>query len=108
MTCPPGRVHFGVRGIIQVGSENVDVALSLVGFDDEIHNAMKYVFGSTLICKDAESAKKVTFQKVGSRTLRCKGIFYLARDTKAPRHWGSKYEISRGFGITMERDARNY
>ena len=39
----------------------VDLALSLVGYDDEVTAAMEYVFGSTLICEDAETAKKVTF-----------------------------------------------
>jgi len=39
----------------------VDLALSLVGYDDEVSAAMEYVFGSTLVCEDAETAKKVTF-----------------------------------------------
>ena len=39
----------------------VDLALSLIGYDDEVSAAMEYVFGSTLVCEDAETAKKVTF-----------------------------------------------
>lgn len=39
----------------------VDLALSLVGYEDEVAAAMEYVFGSTLVCEDAETAKKVTF-----------------------------------------------
>ena len=39
----------------------VDLALSLVGYDEDVLAAMEYVFGSTLICDDAETAKKVTF-----------------------------------------------
>ena len=39
----------------------VDLALSLIGYDDEVSKAMDYVFGSTLICEDAETAKRVTF-----------------------------------------------
>ena len=39
----------------------VDLALSLVGYDDEVSAAMEYVFGTTLVCEDAETAKKVTF-----------------------------------------------
>ena len=39
----------------------VDLALSLVGYDDEVSAAMEYVFGSTLVCDDAETAKRVTF-----------------------------------------------
>lgn len=39
----------------------VDLALSLVGYEHEVSAAMEYVFGSTLVCEDAEAAKKVTF-----------------------------------------------
>ena len=39
----------------------VDLALSLIGYDDEVSSAMDYVFGSTLVCEDAETAKLVTF-----------------------------------------------
>ncbi|KAK5939610.1 Structural maintenance of chromosomes protein 2 [Knufia obscura] len=39
----------------------VDLALSLIGYDHEVSAAMDYVFGTTLICHDAETAKKVTF-----------------------------------------------
>ena len=39
----------------------VDLALSLVGYDEEVAAAMEYVFGSTLICDDTETAKMITF-----------------------------------------------
>ncbi|ETN46032.1 uncharacterized protein HMPREF1541_00215 [Cyphellophora europaea CBS 101466] len=39
----------------------VDLALSLIGYDYEVSAAMDFVFGTTLICQDAETAKKVTF-----------------------------------------------
>ena len=39
----------------------VDIALSMIGYDDEVSEAMDYVFGTTLICQDAETAKRVTF-----------------------------------------------
>ena len=42
----PGKVHL---------------ALSLVGYDEEVSAAMEYVFGNTLVCADADTAKKVTF-----------------------------------------------
>lgn len=41
----------------------VDLALTLVGYDKQVQTAMEWVFGNTLICKDAESAKRVTFDK---------------------------------------------
>ena len=39
----------------------VDLALNLVGYEKDVNAAMEYVFGSTLVCEDAETAKKVTF-----------------------------------------------
>jgi structural maintenance of chromosome 2 len=39
----------------------VDLALSLIGYDEEVLAAMNYVFGNTLIANDADTAKKVTF-----------------------------------------------
>ncbi|QKX60621.1 uncharacterized protein TRUGW13939_07767 [Talaromyces rugulosus] len=39
----------------------VDLALSLIGYDDEVSAAMDYVFGSTLVSHDAQTAKTVTF-----------------------------------------------
>ncbi|EST05697.1 RecF/RecN/SMC, N-terminal [Kalmanozyma brasiliensis GHG001] len=39
----------------------VDLALTLVGYDDDVSKAMEYVFGNTLICADAATARRVTF-----------------------------------------------
>jgi structural maintenance of chromosome 2 len=51
-----------------------DVALSFIGFDDELQAAMKYVFGHTLICKDIEAAKHCTFSKeIHSRSVTLEG-----------------------------------
>ncbi|KAJ1737582.1 Structural maintenance of chromosomes protein 2 [Coemansia sp. Benny D160-2] len=41
----------------------VDTALSLVGFSKEVERAMAYVFGSTFICKDPQTAEQVAFHK---------------------------------------------
>eukprot|EP00958_Prasinococcus_capsulatus_P019684 scaffold2455_cov387-Prasinococcus_capsulatus_cf.AAC.15 len=46
-----------------VGSGNVSLALELVGYDDELENAMRYVFGKTFVCPTAETAKKVAFDR---------------------------------------------
>jgi len=35
--------------------------LSLIEYDPQIHPAMQWVFGQVFICKDMETAKKVTF-----------------------------------------------
>ncbi|KAF7508804.1 hypothetical protein GJ744_008681 [Endocarpon pusillum] len=45
----------------KIAPGKVDIALSLIGYDREVSAAMDYVFGSTLICQDAETAKRVTF-----------------------------------------------
>lgn len=45
----------------KIAPGKVDLALSLIGYDDEVAAAMDFVFGTTLICQDAETAKKVTF-----------------------------------------------
>jgi structural maintenance of chromosome 2 len=41
----------------------VHPALSLIEYDPVIHPAMEWVFGQTFICKDMETAKKVTFHE---------------------------------------------
>lgn len=56
----------------------VDLALSLVGYPEEVNKAMGFVFGSTFICKDSETAKKVTFSKEigGARSVTLEGDVY--------------------------------
>lgn len=44
---------------MKVGNENVDTALSLVGYDKDLEGAMKFVFGSSFVASDLNSAKKV-------------------------------------------------
>ena len=45
----------------KIAPGKVDLALSLIGYDDEVSAAMDYVFGTTLICQDSDTAKRVTF-----------------------------------------------
>lgn len=53
------------------------LALSLVGYPQDVSNAMAYVFGDTLICDDAESAKLVTFSaQVGVKSVTLDGDVY--------------------------------
>ncbi|EGU84301.1 hypothetical protein FOXB_05258 [Fusarium oxysporum f. sp. conglutinans Fo5176] len=55
----------------------VDLALSLVGYDHEVSAAMEYVFGNTLICADADTAKRVTFDpNVRMRSITLEGDAY--------------------------------
>lgn len=44
-----------------VGKENCHTALSLVGYEDELDPAMKFVFGSSFVCNNLEVARQVTF-----------------------------------------------
>ncbi|XP_061373397.1 structural maintenance of chromosomes protein 2-1-like [Gastrolobium bilobum] len=57
----PSRVQQAA--IRLVGKENAEVALSLVGYEDELKNAMEYVFGSTFVCKTIDAAKEVAFNR---------------------------------------------
>ncbi len=55
----------------------VDLALSLVGYDEEVSAAMEYVFGNTLVCADADTAKRVTFDpNVRMRSITLEGDAY--------------------------------
>ena len=55
----PGRAHH---------------ALALVGYPEDVTRAMAYAFGDAIICKDAESAKAITFNKaVGVKTVTAQG-----------------------------------
>ncbi|KAK3825070.1 MAG: RecF/RecN/SMC [Benniella sp.] len=55
----------------------VNLALALIGYEDHLETAMAYIFGNTLICADAESAKKVTFhQDVRIKSVTLEGDVY--------------------------------
>lgn len=58
----------------EVGAGNVDVALSLVGYDAEVKTAMQYVFGGNFVCPDMNTAKKVTFnEKIRTKSVTLDG-----------------------------------
>jgi hypothetical protein len=62
MSIAPGKVHS---------------AISLVGYADQVAAAMQYVFSDTLICDDAATAKKVTFDPgVRLRSVTLEGDVY--------------------------------
>ncbi|KDN40089.1 RecF/RecN/SMC protein [Tilletiaria anomala UBC 951] len=75
---PLNKISAFVASAAKVGAAQklapgkVDLALSLIGYGEEVTTAMQYVFGSTLICADAATAKRVTFDgavKLKSVTL---------------------------------------
>ncbi|KAF8457794.1 putative nuclear condensin complex subunit Smc2 [Terfezia claveryi] len=51
------KVHTAQR----LCPEKVDLALTLIDYEPAVGKAMEYVFGGTLICRDADAAKQVTF-----------------------------------------------
>ncbi|KAK2651266.1 hypothetical protein Ddye_018755 [Dipteronia dyeriana] len=57
----PARVQQAAVRL--VGKENAELALSLVGYSDELKSAMEYVFGSTFVCKTTDVAKEVAFNR---------------------------------------------
>ncbi|KAF3930799.1 hypothetical protein ABW20_dc0106524 [Dactylellina cionopaga] len=50
-----------VQSAHKLAPGKVHLALSLIGYDDEVAKAMEYVFGSALVCANAETAQTVTF-----------------------------------------------
>lgn len=44
-----------------VGKENAIPALDLIEYEEEMAPAMRYLFGGSFICKDLDTAKKVTY-----------------------------------------------
>ncbi|EPQ53318.1 condensin complex subunit SMC2 [Gloeophyllum trabeum ATCC 11539] len=73
------RMHDDkVRAAERLAPGKVRLALSLVGYPEEVSNAMNFVFGKTLICDDAQSAKLVTFSKEvgGARSVTLDGDVY--------------------------------
>ncbi|KAJ3110659.1 Structural maintenance of chromosomes protein 2 [Physocladia obscura] len=66
----------------EISPGKVELALDLLQFDLEVLNAMKFVFGSTLICKDTNSAKQVTFdQRVKMKSVTLDGDVYDPQGT---------------------------
>ncbi|KAH8160401.1 hypothetical protein CIB48_g7846 [Xylaria polymorpha] len=78
----------------------VDLALSLVGYDEEVSAAMEYVFGNTLVCHDAETAKRVTFDpNVRMRSITFEGDAYDPSGTLS----GGSSPNSSGVLVTLQK-----
>lgn len=57
--------------------EKVELALNLINFEDELHRAMTYIFGTTFICLDPNTAKAITFDpKIRARSITLEGDIY--------------------------------
>ncbi|KAL8649419.1 MAG: hypothetical protein Q9226_005584, partial [Calogaya cf. arnoldii] len=89
----------------------VDLALSLTGYDHQVAAAMEYVFGSTLICQDAETAKRVTFgPSVRMKSVTLEGDVYDPSGTlsggSSPNSSGVLVTLQKLNAITTELTAR--
>ncbi|KAH8680894.1 SMC2-like protein [Xylariales sp. PMI_506] len=84
----------------KIAPGKVDLALSLVGYDDEVSAAMEYVFGNTLVCEDAETAKRVTFDpNVRMRSITLEGDSYDPSGTLS----GGSSPNSSGVLVTLQK-----
>ena len=78
----------------------VDLALSLVGYDQEVAKAMEYVFGSTLVCDGPDTAKKVTFDPaVRLKSVTLEGDVYDPSGTLS----GGNSPNSSGVLVTLQK-----
>jgi len=60
-----------------VGKENVQPALSLIDFPDDIKPAMTWIFGQIFVCKDMETAKKIAFhEKIMKKCVTLEGDLF--------------------------------
>lgn len=84
----------------KVAPGKVDLALSLIGYEDEVLKAMEYVFGSTLVCEDAETAKRVTFDPaVRLKSVTLEGDVYDPSGTLS----GGSSPNSSGVLVTLQK-----
>lgn len=84
----------------RIAPGKVHLALSLIGYDDEVSAAMDYVFGSTLICEDAETAKRVTFDPaVRMKSVTLEGDVYDPSGTLS----GGSSPLSSAVLVTMQK-----
>ena len=84
----------------KIAPGKVDLALSLIGYEEEVSAAMEYVFGSTLICEDAETAKRVTFDPgVRMKSVTLEGDVYDPSGTLS----GGSSPNSSGVLVTLQK-----
>ena len=84
----------------RIAPGKVDLALSLVGYEDEVSTAMDYVFGNTLICADAATAKRVTFDPtVRMKSITLEGDSYDPSGTLS----GGSSPNSSGVLVTLQK-----
>ncbi|KAF1809298.1 RecF/RecN/SMC protein [Eremomyces bilateralis CBS 781.70] len=84
----------------RIAPGKVNLALELIGYDDEVCAAMEYVFGSTLVCEDAATAKRVTFDPaVRMKSVTLEGDVYDPSGTLS----GGSAPHSSGMLVTLQK-----
>jgi structural maintenance of chromosome 2 len=84
----------------KIAPGKVDLALSLIGYENEVSTAMEYVFGNTLICADAATAKRVTFDpNVRMKSITLEGDSYDPSGTLS----GGSSPNSSGVLVTLQK-----
>lgn len=74
------------------GPGNVQLALDLLQFDAALRPAMAWVWGSTLVCRDLDTAKRVTFHpSVRRRTVTLDGDVF---DPSGTLSGGARLKVS--------------
>ncbi|KAI8447921.1 SMCs flexible hinge, partial [Phakopsora pachyrhizi] len=72
-----GRLTQKLTAASKISGDSAKLALHLVGYEQDVCRAMEFVFGNTLICPDARTAKEVTFdQKVCMKSVTQDGDIY--------------------------------
>lgn len=85
-----------------VGKENVAAAIDLVEYDKSLEPAMRHVFGTTLICRDMNIAKQVTFH----RNIMCRSVT-LEGDSMDPNGSLSGGSRPKGGAVLLEANEIN-
>jgi structural maintenance of chromosome 2 len=84
----------------KIAPGKVDLALFLVGYEEDVSTAMDYVFGNTLICADAATAKRVTFDPaVRMKSITLEGDSYDPSGTLS----GGSSPNSSGVLVTLQK-----
>lgn len=61
----------------EIAPGKAELAIDLIGYEDDVSKAMEFIFGTSFICKDAETAKQVTFNpKIRARSITLQGDVY--------------------------------
>lgn len=61
----------------KLAPNKVELAINLIEFQDELVKAMEYIFGTTFVCNDPNTAKTITFDpKIRSRSITLEGDVY--------------------------------